>query len=270
MLNAPRRQLNTNWVWPADGNIYAWHRDLIPPEGTDLLSPAWQVIDTGHPLTHIDIDSEQDYSFAAQLADTPDGKHYLPARAGLKIALVSNSLMWHKDYSAEIDNNYDLVVRVNDLRSLDTHCTGSRTDIAYILPGTNYLANPAATQHGDALRSATRVVFARQAINDEESFARMVQVFLRHHLPENWCAPEAGTGGLASAKTTLYEAAWHLTREYPGCELTIYGDRDAGTRAKEHSTSIAQPEDYVMDELTREYNIHWIQPMHNLHKFQTP
>lgn len=267
MLNAPRRQINNNWVWPADGNIFAWHRDVVPQEGEEFLTPDWQIIETGHPLTHIDIDTEEDFAFAEQMAETEIGKKYLPARMGIKIAIISNNQLWDKDYSQEIDNDYDLVVRINDLRSIDTHCTGKRTDIAYILPGTNYLENPTETQHGDALQKAQRVIFARQVINAEESFGRMVQVFLRHKLPENWCAVEDGTVALANAKTTLYEAAWHITREYPGCELTIYGDRHAGTRALEHAGSIGQPEDFMMEELTRQYNIRWVEPMQNLHKF---
>ncbi len=260
-INSPRRQVNPNWVWAADGNIFAWNREAVAEEGAELLSEAWEPVWDGHELTHLDIDAEGDYALAAELAGTGVGEALLPARVGRRIALVSNNMLWGREYNEEIDHDYDLVVRVNDLRSLDTGCVGRRTDIAYVLPGTQYLANDAGAQHGDALRGCRRVVFARQVVNGEESMGRMLEVVKRHGLGDNWSVIEDGTIPVVNSKTTLYEAAWHLTREYPGCELTIYGDRHAGTRALEHAGNLGQPEDYVMEELTRKYKIRWVEPM---------
>lgn len=264
-INSPRRQINPNWVYPADGNIIAFHRDAVPSEGPNLLSDLWEPVTSAHPLTHLDIDSEADFALAASLADSPVASPLLPARAGLRVAIVTNCPLWASDHSDEIDHDFDLVVRINDLRSLDTHCTGTRTDMAYILPGTNYIANPPESQHGDALRAARRVIFARQVVNSDESYKRMCDMAARHSLPDNWSCVEEGTGIKATSKTVVYEAAYQLTRCFPKCAITIFGDRHAGTRALEHAGNLGQPEDFAMDELTKRFHINWIEPMQFLH-----
>lgn len=258
VLNAPRRQVNENWAFLCDGNIYAWKRGAVGEK--ELLTSAWDPISGLPELTHTDVDTEKDYLLAAEMAETAEGKKLLPAGKGLRIALVSNCSILDHDVSDEVDG-HDLVVRVNDLRSLDTMRTGKRTDMAYILPGDNYLANNAESQHGDVLRSCRRVIFARQSMLTPESVERMGAVASRHGLTDNWVAVEDGTQAAAGAKTVLYEAAYHLTREYPECELTIYGDRHAGTRAFEHAGNIGQPEDTMMEELVRKYKITFSPPI---------
>lgn len=265
-LNSPRRQINVNWVYPADGNIFAWNREAIAKEGPELMNDAWEPVTWGNALTRVDIDSEADYELARELETTADSMGLLPSRVGQRVAIVTNCPLWDEDHSSEIDHGYDLVVRINDLRSLDTHCTGTRTDIAYVLPGTNYIANPAENQHGDALRGCRRVVFARQTVNHDESFKAVCEMVKRHGLDDNWSCIEEWTGAKSVNKTTVYEAAYQMTRCFPGCRITIFGDRHAGTRALEHAGNLGEPEDFAMEELVREYGIEWVEPMQKLHR----
>lgn len=257
-INSGRRQTNPNWVYTADGNIFIWHRDAILPEGPNLLTPDWEPYTEAPAITHIDIDTEEDYAYAKALEGTEPAKRCLPARAGERIAVISNCPLWMRDHSAAVNGNYDKVVRINDMSSLDNGCTGTKTDIAYVLPGTNYHANNRMQQHADVLRKCERVVFARQAMNGDQTFYK--DIIEAHGLKKNWCCVESGTVAESHNKTVLFEAVKHICREHPKAEITVYGDRAAGTRALEHAGNLAAPEDVAFDELIRKHGIEFIQP----------
>lgn len=256
-LNAGRRQDCKSWLHLADGNLYVFTRAALEGAQNGLLTDDWQAVEQSG-LATLDIDTPEDFALAERLAESPAAADLLPARDGMRIAIVSNCPYWPEDMSSEVDSA-DLVVRVNDLTSLDTGRTGKRTDVAVVLPGTNYIANPAANQHGDALRAAQRVIFARQIATDKESCARMQQVAHRHALTR-WAPAEESFGPRCNGRTTFFEATLLCTRYFPHAEITLYGDRAAATRAIEHAGFLADVEDREFDSLTAEFNLTWVTP----------
>lgn len=232
-------------------------RAAIEKSQDGLISTDWEPVEeTG--LTSLDIDTGEDYDLASQLADSPAARRLLPARKGMRIAIVSNCPWWDRDVSAEVES-HDLVVRINDLSSLDTGRTGKRTDLAVVLPGDNYLANLAETQHGDALRDAMRVVFARQVAEDPGSKNRMLAAVSRHRI-SRWAVSEEGYTSRLHGHTTFFEAMFLCLRYFPGAKITLFGDRAAGVRALEHGGTLGDIEDNETSALVAANDIAWVHP----------
>ena len=255
--NAGRRQDCKDWHYFFDGNLFLYTREAIENSGNDVITPEWKPIEQSG-LPSLDIDTPEDFDLASRLADSPAASPLLPARHAMRIAIVSNCPWWERDVSDLIDS-HDLVVRINDLSSLDTGRTGKRTDLAFLLPSDNYLAHLAETQHGDALRQARRVIFARQCFTHPGSHNRMLVVVTRHQI-HNWACTEEGYVQRLQGRTPFFEAAYLCTRYFPGARITLFGDRGASTRALEHTGPLAEIEDNEFDALTARYNFSWVLP----------
>ena len=171
----------------------------------------------------------------------------------MQILLVTNKRDHTSDHSLLVDS-FDLVARVNGLESLDSGATGTRTDLAIVMPGFAYFRRPHEDLHFPALRAARRVIFSRvpSPTLGPAAAARLAGL-------SRWSL----TGPLLAAEcaglTTVHEALLLLIRAFPTARLYALGDRATLTRAPAHHRT-ADKEDSLLQRLLDSSLLTWLNP----------
>ena len=253
-LDAPRRQecSEAHLILPFDGSICVFSRAHLEAHGT-LFSGGLTPMPQPSPACSLQVDTMADVLALRQLAAAQGPRGLLPTSAEWSVCIVANKPDWAYDWAPALDA-MSLIIRINDMGSLDSGRTGRSTDIAYILPGLLYMRNPAERQHAEALRAAHRIIWGRQT-----NAGYGGEAVLRRHgvggVPT--CCPEPAIARACLGLTTFYEALLWARRAYPGAHIFALGDKSTLIRAREHART-AEREDALTAAEAESNLFHWL------------
>lgn len=251
-LCSHRDQDCPNFFQHFDGSILLTTRDALR-QHDNLIGPWAEPDPQPDPLAALQIDTPEDFALATALATQARRRSLLPLHAGMQIILITNKRDHTSDHSLLVDS-FDLVARVNGLESLDTGSTGSRTDLAIVMPGFLYLRRPQEELHFPALRDAQRVIFSRVAYPSlgPSEIARRAGL-------SRWSVTGPALSAEASGLTTVHEALLLLIRAFPLARIYALGDRSTLTRAPAHHRTAAK-EDSLLQSLLSSSLLTWLNP----------
>lgn len=217
-----RAQDTRAWMWPFDGSVIVFTRGHWQRWGS-CLSP--EAVPVEHPAPAcLQVDTAEDFTLLAALADSPPYRHLLPGRMGLQVAVISNAPDSPTDYTSLI-HEMDEVWRVNRLENWGSSFTGTRTDAALLTIGPCFLAHAPASRGDAALQASphARLWYAAPWEQLAKRHAAALGLELWAPAPDAYPAP-------SRASTTAGRAVALARWLHPGAHIHFIGTLSAAVR----------------------------------------